>query len=682
MRYLDGGWLIQPGYQVSHATEVYDWRLGETADGRPCLFVYEPFRAIPHAGMTLDGGLLTTEITAPLEGVFEMRHYHHLGGVVEKPAFETAVDPEAPLALTVTETALELCSGRARLVIGRDAPALWRFYYDGEERTKLDGRSRAWVVDAAGCSWISTRVGLGVGEQVYGFGERFSAFVKNGQSIDTWNRDGGTGTTQAYKCIPFYLTNRGYGVFVSDPGNVEFEVASEKVSDVQFAVRGEELRWCWIPAEDMAGVLDRYTALTGRAPLLPDWSYGLWLSTSFLTDYDEATVLAFVDGMQARGIPLSVFHFDCLWMKPYEWCSFLWDEDKFPDPAGLLARLHERGLKISLWINPYVGQKSPLFAEGRAAGYFLKRPDGSVWQWDRWQAGMAVVDFTNPEAVEWYLGHLDRLMDMGVDSFKTDFGERIPTDVVYHDGSDPVRMHNYYSFLYNRLVFERVEARRGRGEAVLFARAASAGSQRFPVHWGGDNSADYESMAESLRAGLSFGLSGFAYWSHDIGGFEDDCDPDLYRRWTQFGLLSSHSRYHGSHAYKVPWLYGELAVENTRIYTELKLRLLPYLRRAGKEANERGLPLMRAMVLSFPEDPNCLWLDRQYMLGPDLLVAPVFSPDGGVAVYLPDCGDWTRIDARGDAIAVEAGGRWLQLACAELEMPLFIRPGAPSPFAD
>ena len=245
-------------------------------------------------------------------------------------------------------------------------------------------------------------------------------------------------------------------------------------------------------------VLTAYTALTGRAPELPAWSYGLWLSTSFTTDYDEKTVLSFVDGMIERKIPLSVFHFDCFWMKAFEWSSFLWDRDVFPDPEGLLARLHARGLKVCVWINPYIAQKSPLFEEGLRSGYFVKTGDGGVWQWDRWQAGMALVDFTNPAAAAWFREKLAALVDMGVDCFKTDFGERIPTSdpfygpkaakfgIRWFDGSDPEGMHNYYTYLYNKTVFDLLEQKKGKGESCLFARSATACSQTLPLHWGGD----------------------------------------------------------------------------------------------------------------------------------------------------------------------------------------------------
>ncbi len=681
MQYLDGAWLLQEGFQVAYATELYDWTWTCNEEGRRTLILYEPFRPIPHEGATLDGGLLTTEITSPAPGIFHFEQYHHLGVWRERPLFELKQQDD-PLQLEVTEEKLTLKSGEASLEIARQGALIWSFYDGDQLKNRVLPRSRAWVQDDEGESWQSCRVALGVDEQIYGLGEHFGHFVKNGQSLDIWNRDGGTGTQQAYKNVPFYLSSKAYGVFVQDPGQVEFEIASERVSDVQFAVRGEVLRWCWLNGQDMAHVLERYTDLTGRAPRLPAWSYGLWLSTSFLTDYNEKTVLDFVDGCLERKIPLDVFHFDCLWMKAYEWCNFIWDEKKFPDPERLLAELHRRGLKVCVWINPYIAQKSPLFKEGLKEGYFLQKVDGSVWQWDRWQAGMAIVDFTNPAAAQWYKKQLSRLLDMGVDCFKTDFGERIPCDVFYWDDADPERMHNYYSKLYNQTVFELLLERKGEGEAVLFARSATAGCQAYPVHWGGDCTATYESMAESLRAGLSFALSGFAYWSHDIGGFEDGCEPELYRRWTQFGLLSSHSRYHGNGMNKVPWLYGEDSVENTRLYARLKQRLLPYLLCCQEEACQKGLPVMRPMVLAFPKDLNTRYLATQYMLGPDLLVAPVFTEQGDVSVYLPEGGDWIQLSPKAEMIARHKGGQWLHYRAGAFEIPLFLRAGGMLPLAE
>ncbi|MDQ5853291.1 MAG: alpha-xylosidase, partial [Chloroflexota bacterium] len=483
--------------------------------------------------------------------------------------------------------------------------------------------------------------------------------------------DGGTGSEQAYKNVPFYLTNRGYGVLVNHPENVSFEVASEKVSRVQFSVSGQSLEYFVIFGPTPKEVLEKYTALTGRPALPPPWSFGLWLSTSFTTSYDEGTVTSFIQGMADRALPLHVFHFDCFWMKEFHWCDFEWDERTFPDPAGMLRRLKDRGLRICVWINPYIAQRSPLFAEGMQQGYLLQKPNGDVWQWDLWQPGMGIVDFTNPAARQWFCDKLRALVDMGVDCFKTDFGERIPTDVVYWDGSDPARMHNYYSYLYNQTVFEVLRERRGDGEAVVFARSATVGSQRFPVHWGGDCYSSFESMAESLRGGLSLCLSGFGFWSHDIGGFEGTPPVDVYKRWIAFGLLSSHSRLHGSQSYRVPWLFDEEAVDVLRLFTNLKCRLMPYLFAAALEARETGVPLMRAMMLEFPDDPACDYLDRQYLLAGNLLVAPVFSHDGLVAYYLPG-GRWTNF-LTGE---VSAGPGWVHETHDVMSIPLMVRPGS------
>jgi alpha-D-xyloside xylohydrolase len=343
----------------------------------------------------------------------------------------------------------------------------------------------------------------------------------------------------------------------------------------------------------------------------------------------------------------------------------------------MLFRIKAKGIKICVWINPYIAQRSPLFEEGKKHGYFLRRRDGAaparsaVYQTDLWQAGMAIVDFSNPEATRWYTGYLEKLLDMGVDCFKTDFGERIPADAVYFDGGDSERHHNFYPFLYNKAVFELLERKRGKGQACLFARSATSGVQRFPVHWGGDCESTFEAMAETLRGGLSLGLSGFGFWSHDIGGFEGTPNAALFKRWLAFGLLSSHSRLHGSNSYRVPWNVDGESVEVCRFFTQLKIRLLPYILQSAKEANEKGIPVLRAMFLEFPNDPACAYLDRQYMLGPDLLVAPVFSEDGEVGYYLPD-GEWRRF-ITGEAVR---GGRWITEKHGFLSLPLLVRPNS------
>jgi alpha-D-xyloside xylohydrolase len=665
MKFSYGYWTMKPGNRPFYAAQVHDVKVEPAA-----LTLFAPTKKLAARGEMLDIPMLTLRISSPMPDVVRVQVVHHAGGLPPKPAFELGeVDGFQPV-ISETEHEAVFRSGNLSLhaAIGDD----WKFEFraDGRLLTQSGWRSLGYVDTPEG-RFIHEQLGIGVGESIYGLGERFTPFVKNGQVVDLWNEDGGTSSEIAYKNIPFYLSSRGYGVFINHPEQVSLEIASERIERVQFSVPGEALDYFVIYGPTPKEVLRRYTALTGRPALPPPWSFGLWLSTSFTTNYDEATVSQFIDGMSERSIPLSVFHFDCFWMREFNWCDFEWDTRCFPDPQSMLKRLKERGLHICVWINPYIAQRSPLFEEGVRQGYLIRRMDGSAWQTDTWQPGMGIVDFTNPAAREWYSSKLHRLMEMGVDCFKTDFGERIPTDVVYHDGSCPLRMHNYFSFLYNRTVFEALQSYRGEKDAVVFARSATSGGQQFPVHWGGDCTATFVSMAESLRGGLSLGLSGFGFWSHDIGGFEQKANAEVYKRWCAFGLLSSHSRLHGASSYRVPWLFDEEAVDVLRYFTRLKMSLMPYLYRAAVQAHKSGAPVLRAMLLEFPDDPACDTLDRQYMLGDDLLVAPVFSGDGNVDYYVP-AGRWTNI-LDGNVVV---GPRWVREQHGVMSLPLLARPNS------
>ncbi|MFN8413038.1 MAG: alpha-xylosidase [Anaerolineales bacterium] len=671
MKFTDGYWQTRKGMTPHYAEQVHDLEIESNA-----ITVFAPTKKLNGRGDTLNLPLITVRYSSPMENVIQVKIIHHKGAFPKKPEFAIYQDTNTKVNISNEETFATLTSGELSVCIHKSENWLVEFLGKNQLLTSSGWRAVGFV-DTTDGRFIHEQLNLGVGETVYGLGERFTASIKNGQVVDIWNQDGGTSSEQSYKNIPFYLTNRGYGVFVRQPEQVSFEVASEKVERVQFSVEGEALEYFIIYGPTPKEILNRYTTLTGRPALPPAWSFGLWLSTSFTTNYDEQTVTGFIDEMARRDIPLHVFHFDCFWMKEFTWTDLQWDSRFFPDPEGMLSRLKNRGLHICVWINPYIAQRSILFDEAVENGYLLKKPNGDIWQTDMWQAGMGIVDFTNPEACKWFAEKLRSLLKMGVDTFKTDFGERIPTDVIYHDGSDPFKMHNYYAYLYNKTVFDLLIEERGENDALVFARSATAGGQQFPVHWGGDCTATFESMAESLRGGLSLGLSGFGFWSHDIGGFEQTASADVYKRWAAFGLLSSHSRLHGSSSYRVPWNYDEEAVNVLSKFTKLKCRLMPYLFRTAMQAHENGTPMMRAMMLEFPNDPTCEHLDLQYMLGDSLLVAPVFNHDGRVRYYAPE-GRWTNL-LNGKLIE---GPRWIEEKHEFTSLPLLVKPNSVIPIGN
>lgn len=673
MKFNNGCWLFREGTACFSPQEVYYTKITDTE-----VTLCAPTHPIGHRGDTLGGINLNIRISSPMPDILRIQVDHHMGRLERTPSFELKLDAPQKLQVEETKETITITSGSLSLVITKNP---WSMTYKsgGKVLTESRGRDLALMKTAykgdfyevdgdLEDTYMREQLGIDVGELLYGTGERFTPFVKNGQSVEIYNEDGGTSTEQAYKNIPFFLSNKGYGVLVNHPERVSMEFGTENVTKTSFCVKGGSLDYFFFNGPTMKDVLTRYTDLSGKPALPAPWTFGLWLSTSFTTDYDEATVMSFIDGMLNRGIPLRTFHFDCFWMKAFHWSDFIWDEKVFPDPAGMLTRIKAKGLNICVWINPYIGQESVLFAEGKENGYFIKRPNGDVWQWDMWQPGMALVDFTNPEACRWYQDKLEALLDMGVDCFKTDFGERIPVNCVYHDGSDPDKMHNFYTYLYNKTVYDLLERKRGKGEAVLFARSATVGGQKFPVHWGGDCWSDYVSMEESLRGGLSLLMSGFGFWAHDIGGFEHTSTADVYKRWVAFGLLSSHSRLHGSQSYRVPWLYDEEAVDVVRTFTRLKASLMPYLYKTSVDTSRSGVPTMRSMVLEFTRDRNCWYLDKQYMLGDNLLVAPIFNDESVGSFYLPQ-GTWTDFFT-GEEMT---GGVWTEKTYDYLHLPLMVR---------
>lgn len=603
MKFTNGYWMIRDGVDALYAREAYELAADATTES---LNVLAPTSVVRGRYDTLNLPTFNVDITTPAEGVIRVCA-EHWQGATEYPGFPLNADEpgnrdyvtvqangngDGEVGVNGADVTLTTGGLTVKVVKG----ALWNLTFIGEDgkvltesagkslgRFKLGAESNvtAQPVGEFGVTmdgsardesdvFIAIQLHLSVGEDVYGLGERFGAYVKNGQSVDIWNEDGGTASEQGYKDIPFYMTSNGYGVLVNNRGHVSFEIGSENT---------------------------------------------------------EATINSFIDGMAERDIPLAAFHYDCYWMREFHWCDFEWDKRFFGDIESTLKRLHED------------------------KGYLVRKPNGEVWQTDFWQAGMGLVDFTNPAAREWFKDKVKALLNQGVDAIKTDFGERIPRDVVWYDGSPKLSMHNWYTQLYNQAVFEAIEETYGKGNACLYARSATVGGQQQPVHWGGDCESTFNGMAQSLRAGLSLTSSGFGFWSHDIGGFEGAFpDPAVYKRWVAFGMLGSHSRLHGSTVYRVPWLFdeedekngvalvpGQTAVDVVREFTKLKLELMPYVYQLGLQPHANGTPVMRSMFVEFPDDPACRTLDRQYMFGPSMLVAPVFTYSGEVS-YRFRCG--------------------------------------------
>ena len=475
--------MNKSGYDVNYATQIYEVKATDNS-----ITVYATNQWIGNRGMTLGGPVLEITFTSTLADSIKVTIEHYKGAVKKGPDFTLYEDANFKPVINEKDEYWELVSNKTSVRIGK-AGGAWdiKYFYDGKLLTKEGWRTTSYIEEQP---WLTDyrmegtkaerfyahastdeparireMLNISVGENIYGFGEKFSTFVKNGQTVEVWNNDGGTCSEQTYKSIPFYVSSRNYGVFVNHPENVTFEVASETVSKVAFSVQGERMEYFVMGGKTIADVLGVYTTLTGKPALPPAYTFGLWLTTSFTTNYDEETVSFFIDEMARRDIPLEVFHFDCFWMHEFHWCDFEWDKKCFSDIRATLKKYHDKGLHICAWINPYIAQGTAFFKEGAANGYLLQRADGKgVWQTDNWQAGMGLVDFTNPDAVKWYTDKLRTVLDCGVDCFKTDFGERIPVDVVYHDGSDPQAMHNYYTYLYNKVVFNVLKKKKGEKE--------------------------------------------------------------------------------------------------------------------------------------------------------------------------------------------------------------------------
>ncbi len=644
------------------------------------------FRAVRGSVAVFATELGPLEIEAYAEGVFRLR----FGGVGGSDYGLLRPPPQSlPITAEEEEGAVRLTAGDMTLEFGQD-PVHFALSRRGRQvlRSASDGhfvrRFRLPPFARSAKGWLAA-LDLRSGEPVYGLGEKWGPLNRRGQLVVSRNEDAlGVNAEISYKNAPFAWSPEGWGVLVHTPAVVTHGVGHAQWSHRSYVIEVEDevMDLFLIAADTPAAILERFRVLAGPAPKVPRWSLGVWISRAYYKTAEEAMEVART--LREKRIPSDVFTLDGrAWLVVDTRFGFEWDASRYPDPKAFTDAVKAMGFRICAWEYPLVSVKNPLFDELSAKGWLLKDAAGETYryQWDMSPFGKVltplpesgIVDFTHPDAAAWFAASHSKLFDSGLDVMKTDFGEQVPDDAVAHNGDDGRRLHNVYPLLYNRCVYGATRERFG-DDAMVWGRSGWLGSHACPMQWGGDPQADWEGLAASIRGGLSWGMSGVPYYAHDIGGFyAGPPDPELYVRWIQAGVLCSHTRIHGIGP-REPWFFGAEAEAIARRWLEFRYRLLPYLEVAVAEAAATGLPMMRAMPLAFPHDRAAWAFDGQYMLGSDLLVAPVLRPGGRVAVYLPR-GRWHDFETREEF----EGGRVHDLTLPLDRTALFVRDGARIP---
>jgi len=606
----------------------------------------------------------TLEVSAPGKEILRLRiqrtpapDYGILSGL-EPPEMSLGVEAGEEMHITVGTLELVFQQEPVRMMIYRNGKLLLG---SSSDRT-IGGALRLHPLAVMPEQWMLS-LALNSGESIFGLGEKFGRLDKRGQLIESWNRDAtGVNAEISYKNVPFAWSPRGWGLFAHTGARATHGVGYSPWSHRSYVIKLDDptLDLFLIFADSPAEMLEKYTRLTGRTTLPPRWSYGAWMSRAFYQTADE--IMEVAHQLRQRRIPCDVLTLDGrAWHKSETRFDFAWDTDRYPDPAGFVQSLRALNYRLCLWEYPYLSTINPLFAKLAAKKFFLQTADGATYvhRWlpppnDRLIPHLqpsGLLDFTNPEAYAWFRDMHRSLFEMGVSVMKTDYGEAVPEEVVGYNGDTGKRLHNVYTLLYNRCTFEASQ-KYGDQDGIVWGRSSWAGGQRYPVEWGGDPQGDWEGLAASIRGGLSWGLSGGAFYAHDIGGFYGPQqssgllgtgmpDPELYIRWAQAGILASHTRFHGTSP-REPWYYGDQAEEIIRNWLAWRYRLIPYLQSCALEASETGMPVMRSMVLAFPEDRIAWQFEQQYMLGGSLLVVPVVVPGGNARFYLPE-GKWFDI---------------------------------------
>ncbi len=529
------------------------------------------------------------------------------------------------------------------------------------------------VADRATCS-----IAAKADECFFGTGERFAKMDLSGRTVQLYNQDGqGVNNRRAYKNIPFYLSSEGYGLFVHTTYFTKFSLAEHSTRSAQVLVDEPVIDFFAIGGDTPERILYGYRQLTGFPSMPPVWSFGTWMSRMTYFSADEVNEIC--DRMRAEGYPCDVIHLDTGWFKTDWLCEWKFNDERFPDPKGFIQKLKKQGYRVSLWQLPYISYAAAQYEEA-SRNHYISQSEKKIQGASNFsvQDYAGTIDFTYAPATEWYKNLLRQLLEMGVACIKTDFGEDIHMDAQYH-GMTPKELRNIYSLYYQKAAYEVTEE--VNGEGIVWARSAWAGCQRYPLHWGGDSASSWDGLAGSLKGGLHFGLSGFGFWSHDVPGFHSvpnfmntRLDETVYVRWTQFGVFTSHLRYHGSFK-REPWHYPTIA-PIVRDWLQLRYHLMPYILEQARKTTQTGYPMLRALCLMFPGDRLCRHIDDEYMFGDDFLVAPVMNAEGVRDVYLPE-GKWVNFFTKERF----EGPVWLKDLQVPLEeMPVYVREGAGIPW--
>ena len=501
-------------------------------------------------------------------------------------------------------------------------------------------------------------------EMIFGCGESATGLNKAGQKVNLFVTDPqGPETDQMYKPIPFFMSNRGYGMFMHTSAPVTCDFGATYIG-LNKMFMGDENLDLFVFFGEPKDILDEYTDLVGKPGMPPLWSFGTWMSR--ITYFSEKEGYDVAANIRKNKYPCDVIHFDTGWFDVDWQCDYKFSENRFQNPQQMLKDLRSQGFHVCLWQLPYFTPKNRYFSELIEKDMYVKNGNGELPYED------VVLDFSNPETVKWYQDKLAGLLNIGVSAIKVDFGEAAPLNGIYASGKSGWYEHNLYPVRYDMAVSEITK--KLHNENIMWARAAWAGSQRYPLHWGGDAATTNTGLLGTLRAGLSFGLSGFSFWSHDMGGFVKSTPEDLYCRWIPFGFLTSHTRAHGAPPTE-PWLYDSKRVQDVfRKSAEMKYRLMPYVYAQAKECTEKGLPMLRALFVEFPDDPGAWKVDDEYLFGSQILVAPLLEFGmTGRTVYLPE-GKW--IDYQTEKVYE---GGWHRIEAGSLPIIMLVRDGSVLP---